>query len=274
MLEIPESLTIARQLNETVKGKRIVQAQAGHTKHGFTWYEGDPVEYGPKIEGKIVGESMGIGSKVEIEIGDYSLVFADGANLRYYPEGTRLPDRHQLRIFFEDGSCLSCTVQMYAGIYLIRPREYSNPYYLVAKEKPMPCTEAFDYEYFSSLREGLAGNLSIKAFLATQQRIPGLGNGVLQDILLEAGLHPKHKIGSLREADWKRVYESVTGVLGRMIELGGRDTERNLFGEAGGYRTKLSKKTVGGPCPYCGNIISKTSYLGGTVYYCTECQIQ
>lgn len=136
----------------------------------------------------------------------------------------------------------------------------------------MPGTEGFDYDYFKSLREDLGGNLSIKAFLATEQRIPGLGNGVLQDILLEAGLHPKQKTGRLREADWKRVYEAVINVLDRMVSAGGRDVEKDLFGAAGGYKTKLSKKTYGKPCPYCGNDIQKTTYLGGTVYFCPACQ--
>lgn|GEM_PF-2077218 len=38
-----------------------------------------------------------------------------------------------------------------------------------------------------------------KAFLATEQRIPGLGNGVLQDILWTARIHPKlHKCALAR----------------------------------------------------------------------------
>ena len=61
-------------------------------------------------------------------------------------------------------------------------------------------------------------------------------------------------------------------VLGKMTEAGGRDTERDLLGEKGGYRTLLSKLTVGKPCPYCGNSIQKASYLGGTVYFCPKCQ--
>ncbi|MDE7008051.1 MAG: hypothetical protein K2P07_07815 [Lachnospiraceae bacterium] len=39
-----------------------------------------------------------------------------------------------------------------------------------------------------------------------------------------------------------------------------------------GYWTLLSKLTVGKPCPYCGSNIQKASYLGGTVYFCPECQ--
>ena len=35
MLEIPESLTIARQINESIRGKRIREAEAAHTPHSL-----------------------------------------------------------------------------------------------------------------------------------------------------------------------------------------------------------------------------------------------
>lgn len=74
------------------------------------------------------------------------------------------------------------------------------------------------------------------------------------------------------EPDWKRMYESVTKILAQMSEAGGRNTEKDLFGNPDGYPAKLSKKTVGGPCLYSGNLIEKVNYLGGTVYYCPHCQ--
>lgn len=272
MLEIPESITLARQLNETVKGKRIADAEAEHTKHGFAWYEGDPCAYAGIMRGKEIGESAGIGSMVEIALAPYSLLLGDGINLRYFPPGKKLPDRYQMRITLEDNSSLICSVQMYGGMLLVEPASYENPYYLVAGEKPLPVTEEFDYAYFAKLREGLPGKISVKEFLATHQRIPGLGNGVLQDILLEAGLHPKRKIQTLQEGQWRGLYESLVRVLKEMLAAGGRDTEKTLFGEPGGYAVRLSRKTVGKPCPYCGSPIEKASFLGGTVYFCPFCQ--
>ena len=280
MIEIPESITIAGQLNETVKGKNIIEVKAAHTPHSFAWYAGEPSAYAPIMEGKRIGTATGIGSMIEIELMSrdekedaYSFVVGDGTNIRYFAPEDKLPERYQTGITLEDGSSLICTVAMYGAMFLIRPETYDNPYYLVAKEKPFPGTEEFDYEYFTSLREELSGKISVKEFLATHQRIPGLGNGVLQDILLQSGLHPKHKIGMLQDSDWRRMYEAVISVLGEMTALGGRNTEKTLFGEMGGYQTMLSKKTYGKSCPYCGNMIQKTNYLGGTVYFCPGCQI-
>lgn len=272
MLEIPESLTLAKQLNDTMKGKRVVEAEAAHTPHSFAWYAGDPARYAEIMEGCVVGESTSIGSMVEMRLGEYSFVVGDGTNVRYYASGEKLPERYQTRITLEDDSSLICTVQMYGAMFLVRPEIYDNPYYLAGVQKPLPGTEDFDYEYFTSLRENVSGSMSIKGFLATEQRIPGLGNGVLQDILLQAGLHPKKKIGTLTESRWKQIYQAVVETLVKMTAAGGRDTEKNLFGEKGRYTTMLSKKTYGSGCPYCGSIIQKANYMGGTVYFCPGCQ--
>lgn len=114
--------------------------------------------------------------------------------------------------------------------------------------------------------------LSVKAFLATEQRIPGLGNGVLQDILFQAGLHPKRKLTTLSETEKRRLMSSMVMVLKEMTKLGGRDTEKDLFGNNGGYITKMSKNTIKKGCPICGGVTTKEAYLGGSVYYCPVCQ--
>ncbi len=272
MIEIPESLTIARQLNETVQGKRIVEVETAHSSHSFVWYSGDSDFYSNVMEGQEIGKSEGIGSMIEMTLGDYSFVVGDGTNVRYLAPGEKLPAKYQARITLGDESHLIYTVQMYGGIFLWQTAKEQNPYYLAGKQKPLPNTEDFTYGYFKSLFGDVSGTLSMKAFLATGQRIPGLGNGVLQDILLEAGFHPKRKIGSITETDKKRMYEAVTGTLKKMIAAGGRDTEKDIFGNKGGYQTLLSKRTVGKPCPYCGSLIEKGSYLGGTVYFCPICQ--
>ncbi len=126
--------------------------------------------------------------------------------------------------------------------------------------------------HFQAVRRESKPILSVKAFLATEQRFPGIGNGVLQDILFEAGIPPKRKVGTFTEAEWDRLLHTTGSVLRKMWEKGGRDTEKDLFGSPGGYRTKLSKITYRSGCPVCGGPITKEAYLGGSVYYCPVCQ--
>lgn len=106
--------------------------------------------------------------------------------------------------------------------------------------------------------------LSIKAFLATEQRIPGLGNGVLQDILWKAKIHPKRKINTLKDENKEVLYSKIKAVLSKMAELGGRDTEKDLHGNNGGYKTMMSKNNIGSFFISCGGIIKKENYLGGS----------
>ena len=114
--------------------------------------------------------------------------------------------------------------------------------------------------------------MSAKAFLATQQRIPGLGNGVLQDILLNAKIHPKKKINTLSEEQRKELFDSLKSTLAEMTDAGGRDTEKDLFGNPGGYRTKLGKNNKLLICPNCGGGVKKEAYMGGSIYFCEQCQ--
>lgn len=93
----------------------------------------------------------------------------------------------------------------------------------------------------------------------------------MQDILFNAKIHPKRKVKTLSNKEKDKLYISIKSVLTEMIEKGGRDTEKDLFGNNGGYITKLSKNTAGKPCSNCGSKIKK-NYMGGSIYYCSKCQ--
>jgi formamidopyrimidine-DNA glycosylase len=271
MIELPEAVVIAQQITETVSGKRIVRAVANASPHKFAWYTGDPAEYNDRLATKAIGTAKGVGGNIEFGAGD--MVLAISAPIRYHSSGERLPKKHQLLIEFEDGSAISSSAQMWGGFFCFPTGEKGGlPDYDIAKTRPSPLTDAFDRAYFDSLFGAKTPRLSAKAFLATEQRIPGLGNGVLQDILWTANIHPKRKIGELSTPQIEAMYNAVKRVLATMTAHGGRDTERDLFGRSGGYRTVLSKNTVGTPCPSCGTTIEKDPYLGGSIYYCPACQ--
>jgi formamidopyrimidine-DNA glycosylase len=94
----------------------------------------------------------------------------------------------------------------------------------------------------------------------------------LQDILFNAKMHPKKKVNTLSKEDKEELLNSLKLTLRRMVTDGGRDTEANLYGRQGGYKTILSKNTVDKPCSVCGTIIKKEAYMGGSIYFCSVCQ--
>jgi len=271
MIELPESTTIARQINSTIKGKRILKAVANQSAHKFAWYSGDPAEYNDRLAGKMIDTAAGVAAFVEIHAGD--MLLSVSAPIRYHVQGEKRPGKHQLLVEFEDGTAVSSSAQMWAGFFCFPAGEKSGfPDYDLARQRPSPLTGAFDRAYFDTLFDLVTPKLSAKAFLATEQRIPGLGNGVLQDILWSARIHPKRKIAELSERELQEMFDAVKSVLAKMTAEGGRDTECDLFGRPGGYKTILSKNTLDRPCPICGTKIRKEPYLGGSIYYCSGCQ--
>jgi len=273
MLELAEAFTIACQINETIRGKRIAGVVAAHTPHKFAWYYNDALDYNQLLINNTIDKARGIGGLVEIQAGSAIILVGDGTRLTFHDKNQKRPQKHQLLLEFEDGSALSASVQMYGGIWAFPQGELENPYYEVAQEKPSPLSNDFDWEYFERMLSDVeVPKLSAKVFLATKQRIPGLGNGVLQDILYNAGIHPKRKVSTFSDDERKKLYNSIKGTLTEMSNQGGRDTEKDLFNQLGGYITKLSKNTAGKPCPKCNGTIIKENYLGGSIYYCNGCQ--
>ena len=94
----------------------------------------------------------------------------------------------------------------------------------------------------------------------------------MQDILFRAKLNPRQKIGNISDDDREKLLQCIRFVLLEMKKCGGRDTEKNLFGEPGGYATQMSKNSLAAGCRVCNGEIKKETYLGGSVYYCPCCQ--
>jgi len=274
MIELPEAQTLAHQITQQLSGKTILSSAAAQSPHKFAWYHADPAGYPAKLNGGKVLAARGIGMFMEITLSSATLLFSDGVNLRLHPAAGLIPAKHQLLLNIEDGSSLSASVAMYGGVVCWAEGEnYENSYYATALSKPSPLTDAFDEAYFLALlAPDAVRKLPLKAALATEQRVPGLGNGCLQDILWEAHLHPRKKLSALTEQELHQLYLSLKLILLEMTKAGGRSTEKDLFGQPGGYRVRLCAESNGKPCPRCGTTIVKEAYLGGSVYTCPTCQ--
>ena len=272
MLEIPESKNISRQIENELIGKTIAEVINATSPHSFTWYEGDPLKYNEILVGREIEASKGHGAFVDIHCDqEANISISDGVNIRYHSPLEHQPKKHQLLIIFDDRSFISFTVSMYGSI-----RAYmgalENPYHQGSLNKISALDDSFDELYLESIFRSVTKNISIKALLATEQRIPGLGNGVLQDILFNSGIHPKRKILSISDFEKGELFHSIKTTLSDMTDKGGRDTEKDIYGKSGRYKSILSKNTYKEPCLNCGDTIVKEAYLGGSIYYCPTCQ--
>lgn len=272
MIELPEAITLAKQARILLKDKVVTGVYNATHLHKFTFFNGDPSLYGQMLIGKQVQSANGFGIFVDVNFNDNNILsISDGINMRYGDINSKIPQKYQLLITFNDNTFLSFTTSMYGAIALFK-NNIDNKYRTLSLESISPLSTEFDENHFDQLITKEKKNISIKALLASEQRIPGLCNGVLHDILFNANIHHKSKIRSLSDENKSNLFSSLKNTLKEMTEREGRDTESDLLGNKGKYKTILSRITYGQPCIKCGDHIQKEAYMGGSIYYCPSCQ--
>jgi formamidopyrimidine-DNA glycosylase len=276
MFELPEFVTLCRQINDTLKGKTVQRGELGNSPHKFVWYNRTHEEFEKLTSGKTVGEANARGKWlfVPLDPGYILLLGECGGKVLFHPPGSKLPKKYHLHIAFEDGSFLTATTQMWGVMELYEEgREQDRQY--VKDMRATPIEAEFTFGHFSTLIDDLATEKkrSAKALLTQDQLIPGLGNAIAQDILFRAGLDPRHPIGELDDDQNRALYDAIVSTVAEVIEKGGRYDEFDLYGNRGGYARIMDKNAVGRPCPRCGGGVEKTQYLGGVCYFCSRCQV-
>lgn len=275
MFELPECLTLARQIDSTLRGKRIARGQLGNSPHKFVWYNRKPAEFERLTRGLKVGAALTRGRWlcVPLEPG-YVLVIGEcGGKVLFHPAAADRPHKYHLLIEFDDGSALSVTTQMWGAMELYEAgKELERPY--IKDQRVTPDSRDFTRQYFNDLVDSqLEGKkVTVKELLVQHQLIPGLGNAIAQDIMFRARLHPRRALAELTARDRRRLYDAVVKLVKQVTDKGGRSDEVDLFGRPGGYRRVMAAATAGKSCPDCGARVQKISYLGGACYFCPRCQ--
>jgi len=276
MFELPEFVTLARQMNETLTGKIVRRGSLGNSPHKFVWYNRTPEEFARLTEGKIVGPAHARGKWLFVPLNPtYLLLFGEcGGRLLYHPAGSALPDKYHLWLTFEDGSSLTALTQMWGAMELYEAGLEQDRQYLKGM-RPTPTDAEFTFRYFSGLIDELrtGEKRSAKALLTQDQLIPGVGNAIAQDILFRAGLHPRPPISDLSAQQRQRLYDALQATLQEAVAKGGRNDEVDLHGRPGGYVRLMDSRAAGQPCPACGTVVEKIQYLGGACYFCPHCQV-
>jgi formamidopyrimidine-DNA glycosylase len=276
MFELPEMITFARQMNDSVAGKHVTIARQGNSPHKFVWYNLPADQFAALAQGKQVGTAYARSKWlfVPLEPGYVLVLGESGGKLLWHPAGAKLPEKYHLWITFDDGSSLTQYTQMWGAMELYeRGKELEREY--VRGMRPTPVDSDFTLEYFNSLVDSLLvdGKRTAKALLTQEQLIPGLGNSIAQDILFRARLHPRHALRHLGTEQRSALYASICDTVAASIAAGGRSDEVDLYGNPGGYRRVMASTTAGKPCPECGSTVEKLQYLGGSCYFCPSCQV-
>jgi formamidopyrimidine-DNA glycosylase len=269
VIELPESVTIARQISGELSGKQIAQCVRGNSPHKFAFYTKTPEEYADILRDKTIGEAHPSGACLDVaaQPGYVIRLGGGGERILYHRDDATIPAKYQLLLRFKDDSCLTVNVQGWGSCQLYEEAE-------VGRGGVSPLSPEFTRQRFQDLFDAVPpeDKRSIKFFMITDPGVWGVGNGYLQDILYRAELHPRRRANTLTSADQRALYDATVFTMTEAVRLGGRTSELDLHGKPGGYQRILHSGVVGAPCQRCGTPIEKQAFLGGSVYFCPSCQ--
>jgi formamidopyrimidine-DNA glycosylase len=128
-------------------------------------------------------------------------------------------------------------------------------------------SEAFTERVFLQL---LAGQRKqVRVFLMDQSRLSAIGNAYADEILFDAGIHPKTFCHQLSEDERHRLFKSI----GQVIQWG--ITEVARAGKPIDIKVRDHVKVrnrKNQPCPRCRTPIRRAGVLGQDTFFCPQCQ--
>ncbi len=104
-----------------------------------------------------------------------------------------------------------------------------------------------------------------KAWLMDQSVLAGIGNVYSDEILFQAGIHPRRNLDELGEAERRALFETMHEVLEAAIEAQA-DPERMP------EDWLLPHREDGARCPRCDGPVEQVDAAGRTARYCPRCQ--
>lgn len=198
------------------------------------------------------------------EIDDNWLAWHFGmtGSLKYFKDETDEPDYVPLLITFGNGYHLAYIMARKLGrLELIDAIDV----FLAAQELGQDVLEpSFDLDSF---REAVSGRRSmVKTTLMNQEIMAGIGNVYSDEILFQAGIHPKTKIDALAEDDLDHLFHTLKRVLQTAIDDYRADPAQFPASWLTPHRTE------GEACPNCHGQIEQVKVSGRSAYYCPACQ--
>jgi len=278
--ELPEVTTIVEGLKEKVIGKKIIDVWCDHQK----LVQRSKVKVQKVKSAKIVNVRRRA-KYIIIELdNDLALVIhlRMTGHLLYRPldkskYSKALDDPYNQFVHFklklDDNHELAFSDLRKFGTVEVMPIPEVKSYFENKEIGPEPLDKSFTYEVFLERINRKKG--AIKQVLIDQTVIAGIGNIYADEILFEAGIHPKRKTNQLSGAELKKIYEAIQKILKSAVKYRGTSISdfRDVSGEKGSFEKNLKVyRQTGKPCSKCGTKIERIVVGQRGTHFCPRCQ--
>jgi formamidopyrimidine-DNA glycosylase len=173
-----------------------------------------------------------------------------------------------LSLKLDDGSRLNlCDDQKMAKVYLIH-RGDSAIIPGFADQGVDVMSDKFTRELFQDLA-AQHRRKQVRVFVNSHSILSSIGNAYADEILFEAGVHPKTFVGRLTSAQLSTLYDAIKSVLTRGI-ASVEEARQPIHKKVRDHMQVRNRK--GQPCPKCGTVIRREGVHGYDVFFCPHCQ--
>jgi len=182
--------------------------------------------------------------------------------------GTRSPADVALAFGLSDGRELRYRDDVQMGkVYIIAPRAWTVVPGLATVGIDVLDDREFTSERFRALAKSRRDQ--VKVFLMDKAALDAMGNAYADEVLWEAGIHPKRMTRSLADDELARLHDAIVSVL------------RKAADEIARRRPALDEKLrdflkvrgrAGQPCQRCGTTIRTARVRADDAHFCPHCQ--
>jgi formamidopyrimidine-DNA glycosylase len=274
MPELPETETIARDLDASVRGAVIDDVKVTHAD---VLREVDARTLRRRVTGAIIERAwrraklivldLSTGDRIVVQPRFTGALLMDDGNL---PE----PERRYTAVAFRLTESLTLRYRdiRRLGTLALMRRERFDAYVSALGVEPLD--SAFTPAHLSSRLRG--SRQAIKKVLMDQRTIAGVGNIYANEALWRAMIDPSRAAGTLSSGEIARLHREIVDVLRESIEARGTSFRdyRDARGERGRFAEQLrAYGRDGQPCLRCGRRLIGTHAIDGRMtVLCAHCQ--
>jgi formamidopyrimidine-DNA glycosylase len=272
--ELPETETIARDLDREVSGRRIVRLSV---RRPDVLREADASAMSSRLAGARIARCWRRAKLVVLDLdgGDRIVVqprFTGALLLSVGPLPEREAPYSTLHLSLDDGRDLHYRdIRRLGTVALMSPVRFAEYADGLGVE---PLDPDFSAAHLSGLLRG--SRQALKKVLMDQRVVVGIGNIYANEACWRAGMDPSRAAGSLDDDEVALLHAGIVSVLTESIAARGTSFRdyRDASGGRGDFERSLAAYGRGGePCHRCGSRLIETHAIDGrSTVLCARCQ--
>jgi formamidopyrimidine-DNA glycosylase len=263
MPELPEVETIARGVDERLRGDRIETTWFSEKPEPF---KSSPQLMAKELAGRSIDRVHRVGKHIVFDLADLQWIVHLGMTGRLLvadPQTAIPPHTHGI-LHLASGRELRFVDPRRFGRMALKTTRFVG-----TGQEPLSISKDEFAALFRPRRT------SIKAALLNQKLLHGVGNIYADESLFRAGIRPRRMARHLKRAELDRLHSSLQSVLRKAISLGGSSVSDYVDSAGAEGFFQLEHRVylrTGQPCLVCGTPIRRIVVGGRGTHYCPHCQ--